>query len=113
MIASDWGRGRLQAIMYDATSPTWTNDDTPQIGYDSGVYVPTLLEEPFLLSLARFSRTRERPCMNRVRSLLSMRGMLLGYSLRLVQQAQLGLSVHQYMDVRTQRTSLTTENKMD
>ena len=32
------------------------------------------------LSLVRFWRTRERLCMNRVRSLLSMRGMLLGYS---------------------------------
>ena len=32
------------------------------------------------LSLARFWRTRERLCMNQVRSLLNMRGMLLGYS---------------------------------
>ena len=39
----------------------------------------TLLAEPFLL--ARFSRSRERLCMNRVRSLLSMRFMLPGYSL--------------------------------
>ena len=32
------------------------------------------------LYFARFFRTRERPCMNRVRSLLSMRDMFLGYS---------------------------------
>ena len=32
------------------------------------------------LSFARFCRTRERLCMNGVRSLLSMRDMLLGYS---------------------------------
>ena len=32
------------------------------------------------LSLVRFWRTRERLCLNRVRSLLSMRFMLLGYS---------------------------------
>ena len=34
------------------------------------------------LSLARFWRIRERLCMTRVRSLLSMRGMLLGYSFK-------------------------------
>ena len=32
------------------------------------------------LSFARFGHTRERPCMNGVRSLLSIRDMLLGYS---------------------------------
>ena len=32
------------------------------------------------ISLAQFWRTRERICLNRVRCLLSMRGMLLGYS---------------------------------
>ena len=32
------------------------------------------------LSFARFFRTRERPCMNRVRSFLSTRDLLLGYS---------------------------------
>ena len=39
----------------------------------------SLLAEPF--SLARFWHSRERLCMNRVRSLLSMRFMLTGYSL--------------------------------
>ena len=37
-----------------------------------------VLAQLFLYFSARFRRTRERPCMNRGRSLLSMRAMLLG-----------------------------------
>ena len=38
-----------------------------------------VLAQLFLYFSARFWRTRERPCMNRGRSLLSMRAMLLEY----------------------------------
>ena len=72
----------------------------------------SILQAVFL-SLARFWCTWERLCMNRVRSLLSMCCMLLGYSLNpglialnLVQRAQLWSSVCQWKDACTWRPSL-------
>ena len=50
---------------------------------DLNQYPKSLISHParrVFLSLANFWCTRERICMNRVRSLLSMRCMLLGYS---------------------------------
>ena len=50
---------------------------------DLNQYPKSLISHParrVFLSLAQFWSTRERICMNRVRSLLSMRCMLLGYS---------------------------------
>ena len=81
----------------------------------------TLASRVFL-PLARFWRIRERLCMNRLRSLLSMRGMLLGYtfepgpnSLVLATAGSvvtIGLSIGTCSHSK-RITSLTRENKID
>ena len=74
------------------------------------------------LYFARFFRTRERPCMNRVRSLLSMRDMFLGYSFparpynrvfgRVSSFMTTGLSING-ISWSGKKNRLTRENKID
>ena len=68
------------------------------------------ISRTFSLSLAQFWRTRDRLCVNRVRSLLSMSCMLLGYSFGLRSNSRalntacsvmtIGLSIKDYRSLK-------------
>ena len=86
------------------------------------IYLDASLYQQRLFSLSGFWRTWERRCMNWVRSLLNMRGRLLGYSFEPRPNSPCacysGLSyvhrfVNKWMLELEKKPSLTRENKID
>ena len=84
----------------------------PTTKYQLNIHV-----QPFfrLLEFGVLKRTRERLCMNRVRSMLSTRGMLLGYSFEPRSNNRVPATAGSIINKRMlalEKTSLTRENKI-